>query len=282
MLRILVPTDFSDTAYAAMRTALQLARSYHAEVTFLHAMERPMVPAATPQEVYYSILQAAQQELGQRLQQLSQQLHQELDLRPKEVTRRVQILPTPVSNTVLQLIRDNSINLVVMGSSGVSSLKKFFMGSNTAEMIRITTVPLLIVPARYAFRGFKSITVVIRAKRFGNRPGLSILDRLSHTFSASVYFLFILDEDGQARDSLPLAESAELVNGLNYEIIPIRKNSKNEELEQHLQKTNTDLLVWLPRQVGGWGDSLSEGFTEEIAYKARLPLLVIPHLDEEE
>lgn len=278
MLHILVPTDFSDNAYAAMRTALQLARSYNAEVVFLHAMERPLVPATSPQEVYSSLFQAEQQELEQKLLQQCQQLYHEFDIRPKEVARNIQILPTPVADAILQVISSKNINILLMGSSGVSGIKKLLMGSNTSEMIRITTVPLLVVPPSYNFKGFRKISVVIRKKRFGNRPGLAMLERLAHTFSATVYFLFILDEDDQQSDALPLLEAEELAKGLNHEITTIRKTYKSEELERHIKKIETDLLVWLPMQGGFWGDALSESFTEEIATKACLPLLVVPHV----
>ncbi|WP_276495994.1 universal stress protein [Pontibacter litorisediminis] len=282
MLRLLVATDFSDNAAAAMRTALLLGRSYTAEVIFLHAMDRPLVPATSPPEIYNSIYQAEQQELEQRLQQQVQELSQELDLRPREVLKSVQILPTPVALSVLQLISRRNIRLVIMGSSGVSGFKRLLMGSNTTEMIRLTPVPLLIVPGGYNFRGFQKITVVIRMKRFGNRPGLSILDRLSHTYSASVYFLFILDEEDSEPEAVAFAQTEELAKGLPHEVITIRRRDKNEELERHLQKTRTDLLVWLPMPGGFWRDSMSESFTEEIAAEAGLPLLVIPHLKEDD
>lgn len=280
MLRILVPTDFSENAYAAMRTALQLARSYQAEVVFLHTMEMPPVPATSPQEVYADIYEAEHQKLEQKLQQQCQGLYLELSLRPKEVLKTVQVLPAPLIDAILQLSRDSAINLVVMGSSGTSGFQKFFVGSNTSDMIRLTIAPLLIIPPNYHFEAFKIISIVIRLKRFGERPGLRLLERIAHTYSAQLYFVFVLDEDETEPKFLPPAEIHSLDKDLPYKITSIRKATKTEDLQKHLQNSGTDLLVWLPMQHGFWGNSPSEQFAERAASKVGLPLLVIPHIKE--
>ena len=281
MLRLLTATDFSENAQSAMRVALRLARSYSAEVFFLHAMARPPVPAISPEEVYNSIYQAEQQELEQRLQEECRQLYMELGLRPKEVMKHVYILPTPVTDTILQIISRDKIDLLIMGSSGASGVSKLLLGSNTNEMMRNTPIPLLVVPPKFAFNGFKEISVVIRLKRIGNRPGLPLVQKLANTYSATVHALVVLDEEDEAQSSIPLKEAENLLQGLNYKIHTIRKDSKAKELENHLQKTKTDLVVWLPMPSGLWNDSLTESFTEEVASEAGIPLLVIPHIEQE-
>lgn len=281
MLRILIATDFSDNAQTAMRVALMLARSYSAEALFLYAMARPPVPATSPEEVYSSIYQAEQQELEQRLQEECRQLYMELGLRPKEVMKKVYILPTPVTDTILQIIFREKVDLLVMGSSGTSGISKLILGSNTSEMMRITPIPLLIVPPKLTFNGFKEISMVLRPKRLGNRPGLPLVQKLANTYSAVVHALVVLDEDDEAQSSIPLKEAENLLQGLNYEMLIVRKDSKVKELESHLRKTKTDLLVWLPMPTGLWNDSLTESFTEEVASEAGIPLLVIPHIKPE-
>ncbi|RIJ41610.1 universal stress protein [Pontibacter oryzae] len=280
MLRILVLTDFSENAYAAMHTALQLARSYHAEVVFLHTMERPPVPATSPQEVYASIYESEHWHLEQKLQQECQKLYQELSIRPKEVLKTVQVLPAPLTDAVLQLSYSTTVNLVVMGSSGVSGFQKFFMGSNTSDMIRHTIAPLLIIPPNHTFNGFATISVIIRLKRFGERPGLKLLEKIAHTYSAKLYFVFVLDEDEMEPNYIQIADNQNLISNLPYEINSIRKANKSEDLERYLLQTSTQLLVWLPMQRGVWGNSPSEQFAERAASKAGLPLLVIPHIKE--
>lgn len=280
MLRILMLTDASENAHAAMRTALQLARSYSAEVVFLHTLEHPPVPATSPQEVYTSIYENQHRQLEQKIQQQCQQLYQELDLKPKEVLKDVQILPPPLAEAILQFSHSKDISLVVMGTSGNSELEKFFVGSNTSEMIRLTVAPLLIVPLGYRFQAFKVISVVIRLKHFGRRPGLYLLEKIAHTYNAQLHFVFVLNEDETQPGTLPLPDTYELLKNQNHEITSIRKATKRKDLQMHLQRTGTDLLVWLPMQHGLWGNAPSEQFTEEAASKLGIPLLVIPHLKE--
>ncbi|MDX5423464.1 MAG: universal stress protein [Hymenobacteraceae bacterium] len=286
MLRFLVPTDFSANAQNAMRTALQLARCYSAEVIMMHAMPRPLVPAISPDEVYSSVYETEQTELQEKLRTECQQLYVELGLRTGEVPRQIEVLSTPVSDAILQAIARNSADLVVMGSSGLSGIKRLLFGSNTQEIIGLSPVPVLVVPNQYVFGGFKRITVVIRAKNFGKRTGLDLLARLGRTFSATLYFLVIPEDDGEQApllsELLTSRELQEPFRELHHEISTIRKTDKAAALEEHLTKTNTDLLVWLPKRKGLWTESLSEDFAQEVASEAKKPLLIIPHFSDED
>lgn len=52
---------------------------------------------------------------------------------------------TSVADTLCQHASDNGINLIVMGAYGHSSLRRFFIGSNTSTLLEKTPFPLLIL-----------------------------------------------------------------------------------------------------------------------------------------
>ncbi|MFD2516023.1 universal stress protein [Pontibacter locisalis] len=278
LMKILATTDFSDTAHNALISAVKLARCYGAEVIFMHAMSRPVVPATSPADVYESIFDMEGKQAQERLQEESRIVYQEVGLRPTELYKQVVILSTPLADAILQALAKNNVDLVVMGSSGNSGLVRFFMGSNTLEMINLTPVPLLVIPKKYQFAGFKVISIMMALEELKNRPGLRILERFVRTFSSEIHFLFIQGTDD------PEVCIRELIQGNNVELPKeasilhkfISKGNEKQELKQHLQKSATDLLVIFPKKSTLWKDTFSGSLTEEVAEKFNLPLLVIP------
>lgn len=47
------------------------------------------------------------------------------------------------------LVKKYSIDLVMMGSHGACGLKEYFVGSNTEKIVRISTVPVMVVKDFY-------------------------------------------------------------------------------------------------------------------------------------
>ncbi|GAB3197545.1 nucleotide-binding universal stress UspA family protein [Pontibacter aydingkolensis] len=279
MLRFLVPTDFTASAQTAMRTALLLAKSFGAEVLFMHAMHKPLVPATSPEEVFSSIYDADRQELHEQLRTSCQHLYDELNIRSSEVIKLITIMSAPVSDTILQMVAKEKIDLIVMGTGDKIGLKRLLFGSNTQEMINITPAPLLVVPEKLEYRGFQKITVIIRAKDIRIRPGLHILARISRVFNAELSFLLLESTSKHTGELENLLESVELQEQFGkskYEIISVGSNEKAETLENLISNTEPDLIAWYSKRKGIWFDSVMEEIAEQASTKLQIPLLVIP------
>ena len=48
-------------------------------------------------------------------------------------------------NTLLNILEDNDIDLLVMGAYGHSRIRQFLVGSNTAKMVRMSDIPILLL-----------------------------------------------------------------------------------------------------------------------------------------
>ncbi|WP_336660264.1 universal stress protein, partial [Enterobacter asburiae] len=53
--------------------------------------------------------------------------------------------PTICNSALCRYAADNGVDLIVMGAYGHSSLRRFFIGSNTTAMLEQTRVPLLML-----------------------------------------------------------------------------------------------------------------------------------------
>jgi len=140
--RILVPTDFSETADQALRYASDLARALGAHLTLVYA--DPFVPpidyTATIggwDEFSFINLQARAQD------QLRRDAESNIDPAvPYDISIRVD----PPLDGILTEARACEAELIVMGTHGRTGVRRLIIGSVTEAVMRYAKVPVIAVP----------------------------------------------------------------------------------------------------------------------------------------
>lgn len=140
MKKILVPTDFSSQAFNALKAAVILAKKFNAELTLLHILDLPsqtndQVSTGTPAPEVMFFKEAAEKKLNDlALSPLFEGLQVETSL----VLDRT-------SFGVIKSAQSNECDLIVIGSHGISGVRKQYIGSNTAKVIRHAKIPVLVI-----------------------------------------------------------------------------------------------------------------------------------------
>ena len=125
MVKILVPTDFSSSSVAALKQAASLARGADSMLLILHVIENGSATLATDLK---SNPDPLRQDIALLLQSFSES---KPPLRYEE--RRVEGIPVP---TILATAEQEKPDLIVMGTTGRSGLKRLLMGSVAEEVTR--------------------------------------------------------------------------------------------------------------------------------------------------
>jgi nucleotide-binding universal stress UspA family protein len=131
---ILLATDFSDASQKALQYGAALARHHEGRLSVVHVTDQASAPL--------------QPELSQELQY--RQSNRELDTLAKQPalqqTRHQLFLRTgPVCHALSQLIREQDVDLLVLGTHGRGGLKKLILGSVAEEMLRLAPCPVMTV-----------------------------------------------------------------------------------------------------------------------------------------
>lgn len=146
MKKILVPCDFSKPAINAFRFALDVAKRSKGMVRMVHVIQLPMLhytllmPVLNFEE---ALLQEMREKAGSRFKKLSEKYSKE----SVKVSWEVEF--GQPSRTLVDIIKAQSVDLVVMGSHGASGLREYFIGSNAEKVIRKSPVPVLITKDYY-------------------------------------------------------------------------------------------------------------------------------------
>lgn len=140
MNRILVPTDFSTHAENALRVAAQIAKKNNSEILLVHMMEIPnqmndaITGVASIPEVMLFIKKAKES-----LQKLKEKEY----LQGIKITEQVKF--ERAFEGILSFSNENKIDLIVMGSHGISGIEEILIGSNTEKIVRLSDVPVLVI-----------------------------------------------------------------------------------------------------------------------------------------
>lgn len=139
--RILVPTDFSDSARLATDNALELARAFDASLCLLHVIEDPIL--AIPALVGYA---PDADELEQFSETALANWILPEDARGITIERfREHGHPVP---RILDFARTHDCDLIVLGRHGHSPVIQALIGSVAEKVVRKAPCPVLCVGPR--------------------------------------------------------------------------------------------------------------------------------------
>jgi nucleotide-binding universal stress UspA family protein len=139
MKKILVPTDFSDQAENALKIAAKMAVKNDGEIYLLHSMEIPLHLAnsgdssSLPEAVYFI--------------KLAEKRFTELLKKPylQNISIHETIGHSEIYDDISEVVKNNDIDLIIMGSHGSSGFKEMFIGSNTEKVVRTSDIPVLVI-----------------------------------------------------------------------------------------------------------------------------------------
>jgi len=138
--RILVPTDASEYSRRALKTALELARAVKAEVVLLHVSYTPQ--AYWGYTISYGIT-VTQEQLDQNGELALDATLTGIDTEQVVITKRVES-GHPVT-IILEQVKKENIDLVIMGSHGYGAIAGSVLGSVSQRVLQRVSCPVLII-----------------------------------------------------------------------------------------------------------------------------------------
>jgi nucleotide-binding universal stress UspA family protein len=138
--RIVVAYDHSELSKKALKMAMNLAKQdKKIEILVLMVLQpaRPMVYS------YGYAFEAIQDSEREEVNSIRKEIEEDLQLLPNK-TRSVVIEGNP-GVMIVEFVKQNDCDLVVMGSRGLSGLKELFLGSVSHYVVQKAPCPVFIV-----------------------------------------------------------------------------------------------------------------------------------------
>ena len=144
--KILCPVDFSPSSYEGLRTAVELARTYSAELILINVIQ-PVEPVAAPGVPAGYSLQEYYEEMGSAARKSFEEIVE--NRVPRGMAVRSKVLEGQPADEIIREAEQEKIDLIVTATHGWTGWRRFFFGSVAERVVRLSPCPVLTVPAQH-------------------------------------------------------------------------------------------------------------------------------------
>ena len=137
---ILCPVDFSPQSRTALRAAVEMARHFNASLTVMFVQDPLLVAAGKASYGGRRFVDRTRAELARFVNRAMPATPD----RPQDIALLVS--DGSPADEILRHAKRMRPDLLVMGSHGLSGIRKVFFGSTTEQVLRSATVPVLAIP----------------------------------------------------------------------------------------------------------------------------------------
>ena len=277
MKHILLPTDFSENAYNAASYALQLFKDEDCLFYLIHTY----TPAAFHSGMMIDSYSALQYEEVTRnnaieaLDIMEERLQAEFNNPKHKIVKKATF--NLLNNEIKACVKENEIDVIIMGTKGATGAKEVFLGTNTMYAIKKSKCPVIAVPSGFTFEAPKEILFTTDYKFNVNNRYLTLLKDIcsSHKSRLNVlnaYYGVPLDhKQKSAKDFLDtfFKEEAHLFH-------VARGVHVNEAITEFQVKNKINFLAMIHNKHSFFENLLFKPVINEVVYHTNVPFLVIP------
>lgn len=143
--KILLPTDGSACAEKAAEHAISIAGHYQAELLVLNVVETHSLVGLPVEDFTRKVNEIFRQEGIDALERISKIQKKMLKEGYASFKLTLKTEEGHPADMILQVLEEESIDLVVMGASGKHAIEKFLLGSVAEKVVRHAKCPVLTV-----------------------------------------------------------------------------------------------------------------------------------------
>lgn len=277
--KILVPTDFSEQSWNALKKAVQLFWDKPTTFHLIHAYKphiarrRFSASALSLEDLQEQPKRIANEKLEQRLKKLSTELPN------NKHTYYTHTSFETLKNAVLQKLEELDIDLIVMGTKGSSSIEYSLLGSNTHKLIQAnTSCPLLAIPRQCELDNIKTIGFALDLKRTISPEHLKSLIDVAIILSAKIKVVYVKRPNESFTESqfaqLKKLKAAYRTIAFDFKgMLEVKSVSKT--LELYAEEEKIDVLALMNYNYGFVEKMTKEEVVKKTLFESFIPILVV-------
>ncbi len=279
MRKILVPTDFSDNAFNALKYACHVFKYEKSEIFVMHAyadevyQKDRLTKRSLLDELKEKTFRKSEEQLKTVLKEIKH-----LYPNPQHKYKSISAFGTLIDE-VNDLVNQENMDVVVMATRGETNDRSLTFGSNTLQVLKYISCPVLAIPEGYAYHAPKEVLFPTNYLAPYKRRELKLLCEMSGSFRSTIHMLYIdpikkltlRQEDNQQflRDCLPKAK-------LVFETT--QEKDKTIAITKYILHKDIDMLVLVNSRHSYLEDMLSQSTLDKIGLHVKIPFLVLQNL----
>ncbi len=265
MKNILVPTDFSDNAKAALIYALNFLKDGDAKIHALSVLSMP--PRAVGATGSLAI--RMEENAKEKMEDLIKDLHEiSVDIDPI-------IREGSTVNVILAVAEEVNADAIVMGTKGSTGLESVILGSVASKVIERSPIPVINIPIGSEFRG---LTRILYPTDFNKSTSVTLkqLVKLTKRFNSQIDVLHIYPNGSE----MPLdkmeqiqSEMAEEMETRDISFHAHPNSSIADGIVAFMDASKTDMLAMVTQRRNLIQRLFDRSLTRRIAMTATVPMV---------
>lgn len=279
MRKILVPTDFSENAYNALKYACQVFKYERSEIFVVHAYADEVYQQASEynraelEKLKEATLKKSEDSLRQLLKEIK-----EYSPNPDHKYHSLSAFGT-LTDEINDLVNEENMDIVVMGTRGKTDDRNITFGSNTLQVLKYVQCPVMAIPAKYTFQVPKKILFPTNYLIPYKRRELKLLCEMADSYRATITMLYIDPVERlshRQEDNMRFLKECLYKPKLQFEVGP--QDEKARVITEHIKKHEMQMLVMVNSRHTHHEDMLYPSTIDKLGLELRIPFLVLQNL----
>lgn len=277
MLKVLLPTDFSENAWNAISYALEFLQDQECSFYLLHtytpAFYRMDYLVGGPS--FSAIPDPGIDDSLNGLNKTMKKIRSQYD-NPRHTFQAVSAFNL-LTDEINKLARDKDLDMVIMGTKGATGATEIFMGTNTVYVIRKAGIPVLVIPEEASYSPLRKILFPTDYWTRYNEDELEVLVNTAKFYESDITVLHVKEEYDLTDDQKENKNHIALCfSQVNHHFEELKGALMPNAIMDYIDDQKCEFLVMMNRKHSFFERLLLKQNIDQIGFQVQIPFLVIP------
>jgi len=278
---ILVPVDFSNTSEIALTEAIKLAGLFKATIFLIHVVEylnefNGYFYSVVPElQTSIPLLLEFEKTVEKKMEDMKERIQKKYGIKVEVIVTSGQ-----VHSEIIRFSENKKIDLIVMGTHGVSGYKELFIGSNAQRVVTLSDAPVLTIQKERE-NGFKNILIPIdNALHSREKVNMALL--IAEVFGSTIHIIGLPDSEEELdvnKINIKLESVEKIISNdkLSYKTTIVHGKNLAKDALDYADKNNCDLIVINTGHESKLTGIFLGTFAQQLVNHSKIPVLSIKH-----
>jgi nucleotide-binding universal stress UspA family protein len=283
MKHILLPTDFSDNSWNAIKYAIQLfkddACTFHLLNTYTPIIYNVEHVLGYPAQ--FGLGDAIRNTSKENLKELVNRISEEFSNNPFHKFETLARFDTLISG-IKEFFKKNKTYMIVMGTQGATGAKEVLFGSNTVHVFKEIKCPVLAIPSEFEYENPHDILFPTDLEVRYTESMLSRLREIATTHNSRINAMHVstgIDLTDEQINKKQELETYFKDNSFLYH--ELKSMNVDEAINKFQISTKTNMLVMINNKHSFFENLFFQSKLKQIGFHLNIPFLVIPSIQKQ-
>ncbi len=272
---IVVPVDFSEQSKIAISQSFNLARITGSDITLVYVIDETLLSSVFN---LFSSKETQEELLRKGIQTTLDGIASDA-YKNSGINIKTRIEKGKIYEEIVKVAEELSASFIIMGTSGESTLKKKFIGSNAVRVISEAHCPVITIKGQKHRAGCKTIVLPLDFTR-ETKEKVGKCVEIARLFNSDVKVISVLDTSDEFHvnkitrqmdqvtdfiSSHQIKTTGELIHGKNIA----------EEVLKYAKTVEADLIIIMTQQEMEWTEYFIGTASQEIINASEIPVCSI-------